>query len=104
LHAIFLGGSAIIQSPSGHQAVFAGGGGDVASTLDRIAPLWDREIELLITPQRSEYTRRDTLPLLQRYRVQTLVVPDGSEAEGDSLAEWQRVLVSSVGRVLTASI
>ncbi|RMG65259.1 MAG: ComEC family competence protein [Chloroflexi bacterium] len=104
LHAIFLGGSAIIQSPSGHQVVFAGGGGDVASTLDRIAPLWDREIELLIMPQRSEYTRRDALPLLQRYRVQTLVVPGGSEAEGDSLTEWQRVLVSSVGRVLTASI
>ncbi|GIV83390.1 MAG: hypothetical protein KatS3mg052_0397 [Candidatus Roseilinea sp.] len=104
LHAIFLGGSAIIQSPSGHQAVFAGGGGDVASTLDRMAPLWDREIELLILPQRSEYSRMDALPLLQRYRVQTLVVPGGSEAEGDSLAEWQRVLASNVGRVLTASL
>ncbi len=103
LHVVFAGGSAIIQSPSGRQAVFAGGGGDVASMVDRAAPLWDREIELLIVPQRSEYSRRDALPLLHRYRVETLVVPGGSEAEGDSLAEWRHTLISNVGRIVTAS-
>ncbi|MFN4293514.1 MAG: ComEC/Rec2 family competence protein [Thermoflexales bacterium] len=103
LHVVFVGGSAIIQSPSGHQAVFAGGGGDVAAIVERLAPLWDRKIELLVVPQRGEYSRRDALPLLHRYRVETLVVPGGSEAEGDSSAEWQRALASNVGRVVTAS-
>ncbi|MFC1464479.1 MAG: ComEC/Rec2 family competence protein [Candidatus Brachytrichaceae bacterium NZ_4S206] len=102
LHAVFVGGSAIIQSPSGKQAVFAGGG-DVASLLDRVAPVWDREIELLIVPQRSERSRTDALPLLHRYRVGTLLIPGGDEAEGDSLAEWRHVVASNVARVVTAA-
>ncbi|BCX05720.1 MAG: hypothetical protein KatS3mg053_3658 [Candidatus Roseilinea sp.] len=102
LHVIFIGSSAVIQSPSGKQVVFAGGG-DVAALLDRVAPVWDREVELLIVPQRSERSRSDALPLLHRYRIGTLLMPGGDEAEGESLAEWQRALASNVARVMTAS-
>lgn len=102
LHVIFVGSSAIVQSPSGNQAVFVGSG-DVASLLDRVAPVWDREIELLILPQHSERGRRDALPLLHRYRVRTLLMAGGDEAEGESLAEWQYAVASNVTRVVTAS-
>ena len=103
LHMIFVGSSAIIQSPSGKQAVFVGSG-DVASILGRFAPVWDREIELLILPQRSERHLRDALPLLHRYRIGTLIVPADADEQGDSLAEWQQAVESNVARVLTASL
>jgi len=103
LHMIFVGSSAIIQSPSGKQAVFVGTG-DVAAILSRFAPVWDREIELLILPQRSERRRRDALSLLHRYRIGTLIVPADADEQGDSLAEWRQVVESNVTRVMTASV
>ena len=103
LHVIFVGSSAIIQSPSGRQAVFVGTG-DVVSILGRFAPVWDREIELLILPQRGERHLRDALPLLHRYRIETLIVPGGADEQGDSLAEWQQAVASNVTRVMTAAL
>ncbi|MCS7056936.1 MAG: ComEC family competence protein [Thermoflexales bacterium] len=102
LHAIFMGSSAVIQSPSGKQAVFVGEG-NAAALLERVVPVWDREIELLIVPQRNERGRLDALPLLRRYRVGTLLVPSGDEVAGESAAEWQGAVASSVARVVTAT-
>lgn len=102
LHLTLLGGSAVIQSPSGKQAVFIGGG-DVASLLARTAPVWDRQIELLILPQRDERSRLDALWLLEQYRVEMLVLPPGDEAAGESLTEWQHLVATNVGRVVTAT-
>lgn len=99
LHITFVGSSAIIQTPTGKQMIFAGSG-DVASILGRMMPIGDREIELLVLPQRSDRLLNDLSPVMQRYRVATIIAPSGPARPNDRLAEWVQA-ASNATRVIT---
>jgi competence protein ComEC len=88
LHVTFGGAGAFIQTPSGKQVVFAGGGG-VLPIMGRAMPLWDKDVELLIMPTRDDKARGDTLPLLQRYMVGTIIQPVAVDEPSAMLNEWQ---------------
>ena len=53
LHVTFAGAGAFVQTPAGNQVVFAGGGG-VLPVMGRAMPLWDRGVELLVMPARTD--------------------------------------------------
>lgn len=87
LHVTFSGAGAFVQTPGGNQVIFAGGGG-VLPVMGRAMPLWDKGVELLILPARSDNARADSLPLLQRYQVGALIQPDGEDEPSAMLDEW----------------
>jgi competence protein ComEC len=87
LHVTFSGAGAFVQTPAGNQVIFAGGGG-VLPVMGRAMPLWDKGVELAILPTRSDNARGDTLPLLQRYQVGTLIQPEGEDEPSAMLDEW----------------
>lgn len=106
LHVIFTGSSAFVQTPSGKQVVFVGGGG-LVSEMGRAMPVWDRAVELVIMPSRDDFTRADALSVLNRYRVGTLVQPSppaSGEANSLRLAEFQAAAASSVVHMLDAPL
>ncbi len=88
LHVTFVGEGAFIQTPAGKQIVFAGGGG-VLPVMGRAMPLTDRAVELLILPQRNDFARGDTLPVLQRYTVGVTLMPRGEDEPSTMLTEWE---------------
>jgi competence protein ComEC len=99
LHVTFSGAGAFVQTPAGNQVIFAGGGG-VLPVMGRAMPLWDKGVELLILPARSDNARADSLPLLQRYQVGTLIQPDGEDEPSAMLDEW----TSQAGRTQVLSV
>jgi competence protein ComEC len=99
LHVSFAGAGAFIQTPSGRQVVFAGGGG-VLPIMGRAMPLADRGLELLIVPRRDDWALADTLPCLQRYQVGVVLLPQGEDEPSATLAEWQSTARAQAGRVL----
>ena len=103
LHVTFAGSGAFIQTPAGNQVVFAGGGG-VLPVMGRAMPLWDRGVELLVLPSRDDLARGDTLPLLQRYQVGTVILPGAGDEPSAMLDEWNTQAVSSVTRVISVPI
>ena len=103
LHVTFTGAGAFIQTPSGRQAVFAGGG-SVPAVMGRTMPAWDRSIELLVLPQRDDYARGDSLPILQRYTTGVVVQPDGADEPSAMLDEWNRQAAAQSSRVITLPV
>lgn len=106
LRVILTGSSAFVQTPSGKQVVFVGGGG-LAAEMGRAMPIWDRAVELVILPSRDDFTRADALSVLNRYRVGALVQPmppTSGEANSPRLAEFQAAAASSVMRMLDAPL
>ncbi|MCW1970597.1 MAG: competence protein ComEC family protein [Anaerolineae bacterium] len=106
LRVILTGSAAFIQTPSGKQVVFVGGGG-LAAEMGRAMPIWDRAVELVILPSRDDFTRADALSVLNRYRVGTLaqpVPPASGEANSPRLAEFQAAAANSVVRMLDAPL
>ena len=99
LHVTFSGAGAFVQTPAGNQVIFAGGGG-VLPVMGRAMPLWDKGVELLILPARSDNARADSLPLLQRYQVGTIIQPDGEDEPSAMLDEW----TASTGRTQVLSV
>jgi competence protein ComEC len=98
LHLVFVGSGVIIQTPSGKQAVLVGSGG-LTTELGRTMPFFDRTVELVIVPRRNNNTYANTLPILQRYTVETLTQPaDNPNIANDDqptltqTAEWQTSL------------
>ena len=94
LHVVFAGNGAFIQTPAGQQIVIGGGNG-VLSVMGRAMPIWDRQIELLIQPERDDRTRGDMLPMLQRYQTERLLLPEGADEPSAMLTQWQTGLVSN---------
>jgi len=106
LHVIFVGSSAFVQTPSGKQVVFVGGGG-LVSEMGRAMPVWDRAVELVIMPSRDDFTRADALSVLNRYRVGALLQPmppATGEAASQRLIEFQALATTSVVRMLDAPL
>jgi hypothetical protein len=103
LHVTFSGVGAFIQTPSGRQVVFAGGG-SVLPVMGRAMPLWDKGVELVILPRRDDSARSDTLPLLQRYRAGTVIVPDGEDEPSALLDEWTQQAQTNAARVITVPL
>ena len=103
LHVTFSGAGAFIQTPAGNQVVFAGGGG-VLPVMGRAMPLWDRGVELVIVPARNDNTRSDTLALLQRYQVGTLIQPDSEDEPSAMLDEWNAQALGSETQVMSVPI
>jgi competence protein ComEC len=103
LHVTFSGAGAFVQTPAGNQMIFAGGGG-VPSVMGRAMPLWDKGVELVILPARSDSTRADSLPLLQRYQVGTLIQPDGEDEPSARLDEWTTQARASHTQVISVPI
>jgi predicted membrane channel-forming protein YqfA (hemolysin III family) len=103
LHVTFSGAGAFLQTPAGNQVIFAGGGG-VPSVMGRAMPLWDKGLELVILPARSDNARADSLPLLQRYQVGTLILPDGEDEPSAMLDEWTTQARASHTQVISVPI
>ncbi|MCL5276136.1 MAG: ComEC family competence protein [Chloroflexi bacterium] len=103
LHVTFSGAGALIQTPSGRQAVFAGGG-NIPAVMGRAMPAWDRSIELLVLPQRDDYSRGDSLPILQRYTTGVIVQPDGADEPSAMLDEWNAQAAAQSSRVITLPV
>ena len=101
LHVTFSGEGAFIQTPAGKQVVFAGGGG-VLPVMGRGMPLTDRGVELVILPQRNDYARGDTLPILQRYAVGAVLLPDGQDEPSSMLVEWDGAAETSARQIVVA--
>jgi competence protein ComEC len=102
LHVTFSGGSAFIQTPSGKQVVYSGGG-NIAPLTSGGMPVWDQEVDVLILPRRDDFARRDALPLLQRYRIGLLVTPGGKDEPSAALAEWSAVAQVNALRTMTVT-
>ena len=100
LHVTFSGAGAFIQTPAGKQVVFAAGGG-VLPVMGRAMPVWERGIELVVLPRHDDIARADTLPLLQRYRVGTLILPAGEDDPSARLDEWTAQARASVTQVIS---
>jgi competence protein ComEC len=88
LHVTFAGAGAFVQTPEGNQIIFAGGGG-VLPVMGRAMPLWDKGVELLVMPARTDNARTDALPFMQRYQVGTLIQPAGDDEPSATLSDWQ---------------
>lgn len=101
LHVTFSGEGAFIQTPAGKQIVFAGGGG-VLPVMGRAMPLTDRAVELVVLPQRNDFARSDTLPILHRYTVGALFVPEGEDEPSSMLTEWEDAAQANARQVVTA--
>lgn len=102
LHVTFSGGSAFIQTPSGRQVIYSGGG-NIAPLTSGTMPVWDQEVDVLILPRRDDFARRDALPLLQRYRVGLLVMPGGEDEPSDALAIWSTTSQANALRTMTVT-
>jgi hypothetical protein len=102
LHVTFSGGSAFIQTPSGKQVVYSGGG-NIAPLTSAGMPVWDQEVDALILPRRDDFARRDALPVLQRYRVGLLVMPGGKDEPSDALAVWSAAARANALRTMTVT-
>jgi competence protein ComEC len=100
LHVTFTGKGAFIQTPAGRQVVFAGGGG-VLPVMGRAMPVWDKSIDLLLLPQRDDYARGDTLPILQRYKPDVIIQPAGEDEPSTMLDEWNRQAGAQSVQVIT---
>ncbi|MEO6062962.1 MAG: hypothetical protein ABIQ99_13575, partial [Thermoflexales bacterium] len=99
LHVTLAGTGAYIQTPEGRQIVYAGGGA-LLPVLGRAMPLFDREIDLFILPDRSDIARGIGLPYLQRYRIGALAQPPllgGIDEPTDMLDAWNEAVGLSVG-------
>jgi len=103
LHVTFAGPGVFVQTPSGKQMVFAGGGG-VLPAMGRAMPLADRAIELVMLPQRDDRARSDTLPILQRYRVGTLIVPAGEDEPTPMQEEWTAQAKAQSARIIAPPV
>ncbi len=103
LHVTFSGAGAFIQTPSGRQAVFAGGG-TLPAVMGRAMPVWDRSIELLVLPRRDDYARGDSLPILRRYTTGVIVQPDGADEPSAMLDEWNRQVATQSARAITLPV
>lgn len=90
LHVTLAGTGALIQTPGGRQIVY-GGGGALLPAVGRAMPLFDREIDVLILPERSDTARGQALPVLERYRVAALIAPAASAPDEPTgmLDDWQ---------------
>jgi hypothetical protein len=66
-------------------------------------PVWDQEVDVLILPRRDDFARQDALPLLQRYRVGTLVIPTGKDEPSDALAIWSAASQANALRTMTVT-
>jgi len=49
MHVTLSGAGAFVQTPSGQQVIFAGGGG-VLPVMGRAMSLWDKGVELIVLP------------------------------------------------------
>jgi hypothetical protein len=98
LHVTLAGTGAYIQTPEGRQIVYAGGGA-LLPVLGRAMPLFDREIDLFILPDRTDSARGIALPYLQRYRVGALAQPPPvpPDEPTDMLDAWNEIMGLSVG-------
>jgi len=68
--------------------------------MGRAMPLWDKGLELLILPTRDDYVRGDTLPMLQRYQVSTIIQPDKEDEPSATLDAWTAEAVTTAARVI----
>ncbi len=103
LHVTFAGPACFIQTPSGKQMVFAGGGG-VLPAMGRGMPLADRAIELVMLPRRDDRARSDTLPILQRYRVGALILPAGEDEPTPMQEEWTAQAKAQSARIIAPPV
>jgi competence protein ComEC len=105
LHVVFSGGGAFVQTPAGQQLVFAGS--TVLAPMGRAMPVWDRQIEWLILPQRDDRARADALPLVQRYAIGQLILPAGGnepDEPSDMLAAWDEAMQKQTVLVIIPNI
>jgi len=102
LHVTLTGKGAFIQTPSGRQVVFAGGAG-VLPVMGRAMPVWDKDIDLLLLPHRNDIVRGDTLPILQRYKPDVILEPDGEDEPSAMCDEWTQQAVAQAAQVMTAT-
>lgn len=103
LHVTFTGSSAFAQTPEGRQIVFAGAG-LITSMMGRAMPAWDKQVELLIMPQRSDRLRGAVLPVLRQYRADVLALPAGDDEPTQMLDDWALAVRLSVNQLMTAPI
>ena len=99
LHVTLAGTGAYIQTPEGRQVVYSGGGA-LLPVIGRAMPLFDREIDLFILPDRTDNARGTALPYLQRYRIGALAQPPPSgqaDEPTEMLDAWTEAVGLSVG-------
>jgi hypothetical protein len=99
LRVTLRGAGAFIVTPSGRQALFAPDGGLLAA-MGRGMPLWDKGVELMILPQRSDRARGNALPVAERYRIGAVIQPQGEDDPTAMLREWDAVARRQIGEVL----
>lgn len=87
LHVTFSGAGAFVQTPGGRQFVFVGSG-DLLSVAGRAMPVWDRQVEFVFAPARTERVRASALPLLQKYRVGEYAQPAALTRAEDISDTW----------------
>ncbi len=97
LHIVFLdvgeGDATFIQTPSGRQVLIGGGPSQsvLLSRLGRQMPFWDRTLDVLVLTHPGEAYLTGMIPVLERYRVETLIFRElGCEAE--ICTHWRRLV------------
>jgi competence protein ComEC len=106
LHIVFAGEGAFVQTPSGRQFVFDGGGA-LLPEMGRRMPLLDRDVDVLLMPALTDRTRGASLPLLQRYRVERLIAADAIQTDTPPTQmqlDWSRAVQSGASSVVTLSL
>lgn len=71
--------------------------------MGRSMPLWDQQVDLLVLTEHDDRARDAALPILQRYQVAALLLPDSGAADEPTpmLAQWQSTLAQSQPITLT---
>lgn len=99
LHITFSGGGAFVQTPAGGQFVFVGSG-DLLSIAARSMPVWDKRLEFVFAPSRTQRVRASALPILQKYGADALVQPPALTHAEDISDTWASDAQTALGQVL----
>lgn len=95
--------NAVVQTPSGSQLLFVRRG-DALALLRAVQPLWDNEVEWVVMSHADRIAQEAALPVLQRYRVGTLVLPaQPAEGDADLEHEW-RIAIRNAQHVISSAL
>ncbi|MCX7939089.1 MAG: ComEC family competence protein [Thermoflexales bacterium] len=95
--------NALMHTPSGAQLLFISRG-DALALVRTEQPFWDREIEVVVLSHADALAREAALPVLQRYRVSTLVMPAQPSEEDAELNQAWRLALRNVQRVVSGTL